>query len=354
MTNRAVAATVGLLLAASLLCVGGLIGLTGAASACPALAGPTATGAYDAEQLRNARIIITVGAHAGVPVRGQVIAIATALQESGLHNLGDLGPRNDHNSLGLFQQRPGPDWGTPAQIKDPAHAAAAFYRRLVAIPGWQRLPVTVAAQRIQRSALPDAYAKREQPAALLVQQLTRSATASATSSTAAPVDCPATAAGGAAWIRPASGRIGSGFRPPDRPQHEGVDIEVPRYTIIHAASAGTVVTATCNVSVATCDTDGGLAVKGCGWYVEIAHDNRVTTRYCHMVARPLVVVGQRVLAGTPIGRVGSSGNSTGPHLHFEVRIDGAAVNPVPYLEMRGVDLTNSGRSSSSGNGGSGE
>ena len=71
-----------------------------------------------------------------------------ALQESGLHNLS----YGDRDSLGLFQQRPSQGWGTPAQIMSPRHAAAAFYRRLSRIAGWQAMPVTEAAQTVQHSA----------------------------------------------------------------------------------------------------------------------------------------------------------------------------------------------------------
>src|SRR5262249_7443171 len=79
---------------------------------------------------------------------------------------------NDHDSLGLFQQRPSQGWGTPAQILDPMHAATTFYRHLLNVPGWQTIPLTRAAQAVQRSAFPGAYAKWEQPATTLVAALT--------------------------------------------------------------------------------------------------------------------------------------------------------------------------------------
>src|SRR5205085_7570662 len=132
------------------------------------------TGRYDAEQLRYAQLIVTVGVQNGVPVRGQVIAVATALQESGLHNLGNLGEHNDHDSLGLFQQRPSQGWGTPAQLMDPMYAARKFYEHLVQVPNWQRIPLTEAAQAVQRSAFPNAYARWEPLATALVQALVRS------------------------------------------------------------------------------------------------------------------------------------------------------------------------------------
>ena len=82
------------------------------------------------------------------------VALAAALQESNLLNL----PYGDRDSLGLFQQRPSQGWGTAAQILDPAYAASAFYARLVDVPGWESLPVTQAAQLVQSSADPGAYA----------------------------------------------------------------------------------------------------------------------------------------------------------------------------------------------------
>jgi hypothetical protein len=125
-----------------------------------------------AEQTRNATVIITVGQHMKIPARAWVIAVATALQESDLINLGDLGPDNDHDSLGLFQQRPSQGWGTPAQIMNPEYAAGAFYTALRTVTGWETMPVTQAAQRVQRSAYPDAYSKHEARAAAIVGAFT--------------------------------------------------------------------------------------------------------------------------------------------------------------------------------------
>src|SRR5205823_10322367 len=118
-------------------------------------------GRWDSSQVANAAIIVAVGQQSHVPPRGWVIAVATAMQESSLTNLGDLGARNDHDSLGLFQQRPSQGWGTPAQILDPRYSARKFFEHLLAVSGWEKLPLTVAAQRVQLSAYPDAYAKHE-------------------------------------------------------------------------------------------------------------------------------------------------------------------------------------------------
>src|SRR5215831_14003785 len=113
----------------------------------------------DADQLRNARTIVQTGQKLGLQPRAWVIALSTAMQESKLTNLGNLGAANDHDSLGLFQQRPASGWGTPAEINNPVYAATKFYKALEGISGWQGMAVTDAAQAVQVSAVPDAYAQ---------------------------------------------------------------------------------------------------------------------------------------------------------------------------------------------------
>ncbi|HEX7744095.1 MAG TPA: hypothetical protein VF462_02370 [Micromonosporaceae bacterium] len=122
-----------------------------------------------AEQVRNAEQIVRTGERMKMPPRAQVIAVATALQESKLQNLGHLGANNDHDSLGLFQQRPSVGWGTPKQLTDPDYAAEQFYRALQQVPGYTGQPLTQAAQTVQVSAFPDAYAQWEKMAADLVR-----------------------------------------------------------------------------------------------------------------------------------------------------------------------------------------
>ena len=105
------------------------------------------------EQIPHARTIVAIGVNLGVPERGQVVALATAIQESRLRNLA----YGDRDSLGLFQQRPSQGWGTPAQIRDPAYASRKFYEGLLMVSGWQQMTVTQAAQAVQRSGFPEAY-----------------------------------------------------------------------------------------------------------------------------------------------------------------------------------------------------
>lgn len=128
----------------------------------------------DPEQAVNAATIEAVAASRGLPERAVTIALATALQESGLRNI----RHGDRDSVGLFQQRPSQGWGTARQILDPVYAAGKFYDRLVKVPGYSRLPLTVAAQRVQYSGFPQAYAKHETEAVVLTSALTgRSAAA---------------------------------------------------------------------------------------------------------------------------------------------------------------------------------
>ncbi|WP_217570567.1 C40 family peptidase [Streptomyces sp. GbtcB7] len=115
------------------------------------------------EQVPNARTIVATGISLHVPKKGQIIALATAMQESRLRNLNS----GDRDSLGLFQQRPSQGWGTAEKIRDPVYASTQFYEHLLAVDGWQQLTVTQAAQKVQRSAYPDAYAKWEELATAL-------------------------------------------------------------------------------------------------------------------------------------------------------------------------------------------
>lgn len=130
------------------------------------LADTTALG-LDAVQLHHASTINAVGLLRELPDRARVIALATALQESSLRNL----PDGDRDSLGLFQQRPSQGWGTVAQIGDPVYAAGKFYDALLEVPDWASLSLTDAAQAVQYSAFPDAYAKWEPAAQRLATAL---------------------------------------------------------------------------------------------------------------------------------------------------------------------------------------
>ncbi|MEU9481173.1 C40 family peptidase [Streptomyces sp. NPDC048191] len=123
-----------------------------------------------AEQIPNARTIQATGVAMKVPARGQIVALATALQESGLRNL-DYG---DRDSLGLFQQRPSQGWGTAQEVRDPVHASTKFYEALLKVSGWQSMTVAQAAQAVQKSGFPSAYAKWDPLATALQKAIAKS------------------------------------------------------------------------------------------------------------------------------------------------------------------------------------
>jgi hypothetical protein len=122
----------------------------------------------DPEQAENAALITALAVRRGLPARAATIALATAMQESKLYNL----EGGDRDSLGLFQQRPSQGWGTRAQVLDPVHATNAFYDALSKVPDYQSLEITVAAQKVQHSAFPAAYAQHEPDARALASALT--------------------------------------------------------------------------------------------------------------------------------------------------------------------------------------
>jgi len=142
-------------------------GSGGCTPAVPNTSGQPSIGRWDPEQVSIAATIVHVGITKSVPRWGWVVALATAMQESQLRNLPYLGENNDHDSIGVFQQRPSQGWGIPEQLADPAYQSARFYDKLLTVPGWQQMPLTEAAQRVQVSATPTEYEKWTSDAILL-------------------------------------------------------------------------------------------------------------------------------------------------------------------------------------------
>ncbi|GAA3689452.1 hypothetical protein GCM10022204_00170 [Microlunatus aurantiacus] len=430
------------------------------------------------EQVRNAAVIIAEGKKAGIPAFGWVVAIAAALQESGLRNL-DYG---DRDSQGLFQQRPSSGWGTVQQIRDPELASRAFYgvashtsnKGLVNVSGWQSMSVAAAAQAVQISAFPSAYAKWEAASRAIVQQLgdgqtlTTTPLLCGTGQDAQLGDCPPTGSPAERGLsrdallvlRCVKARFPSlidfgGKRPdplPDHPSGRAVDIMIPSYTtaegqafgwqiarwlqdnrqalgvqyLIYDAKIWSVerdaegwrpyspgytgsindsslhrnhvhVTVYGDAGTGFRSDDGndtvaagkwtmalpkGSYTVGCAFAcyvsssglphtgqdfptpigtmvrstnagtVEVSRDlngsygrhivvrdrtdPKVSVYYAHLSARD-VRIGQQVTVGQVIGRSGNTGNSSGPHLHYEIRISGNPVNPMPVLAKMGVN-----------------
>jgi len=444
-------------------------------------------------QMDSAAIIVAVGEQLQVPGQGIVVALAVAHQESRFQNYANDGtdPRlrpeqrdvvlslgyphdavgRDHGSVNAFQQQ-FPGWGTVAELMNPPIAARKFYEALLRVPGWASMPVTVAAQAVQQSAFPGAYADDE---ALARQLYTRLAGAGATAgnlltsarcNSGAPMSCPATGLpvedgltpdalrvlrcvqqtfgdhtyGGvgqrsdnptsdhptgravdvmiagwdtppghadgtavATWVTeraaalgvtyviwdaqiwttdnpdagwqpythpsggggptledrdhvhisvhgnagtdvgaatisatrwslpldPATYTLSSGYGPRTSPTggsgtfHAGLDFAAPTGTPIRAAVTGVV-------------TYAGFNQGGFGNLVIIQAAPNILTYYAHQDSLA-VATGAQVTAGQVIGAVGTTGDSTGPHLHFEVRITGKTVDPLPYLRQRGLN-----------------
>ncbi len=134
----------------------------------------------DSSRIKVAKEIIAEGVRRGLPFEALQIAIATAMTESEMQVLANAsvpdsmmlphdGVGSDHDSVGPFQQRQ--SWGATADLMDPTKSAGKFYDRLMKVDGWQNMSVAQAAQAVQRSALPDAYAKNEARAAAMVRTL---------------------------------------------------------------------------------------------------------------------------------------------------------------------------------------
>ncbi|OHT73371.1 hypothetical protein [Mycobacteroides chelonae] len=131
--------------------------------------GPATFGDYKERQMQVAKAIVGEGLRRGISPFGIQIALATALAESGMRSLANKavpdsllipndGIGSDHDSVGPFQQRQ--SWGRTADLMNPSTSAGKFYDELVKVRGWQNMALTQAAQAVQRSAFPDAYAKQ--------------------------------------------------------------------------------------------------------------------------------------------------------------------------------------------------
>jgi hypothetical protein len=143
------------------------------APGCVATAAPDSTGkatqyTLDPDQAGNAATIAAVGLKLGMPDHAVTVALATAMQESKLRNL----PGGDRDSIGLFQQRPSQGWGTATQVADPVYASTAFYKKLSKLSNWTTISVTEAAQAVQHSGAPEAYAQWEVEARAVAGALT--------------------------------------------------------------------------------------------------------------------------------------------------------------------------------------
>lgn len=318
-----------------------------------------ATFTLNKRQLSQAATIITVGSKIdGINRNALKIALMAALTESNLRMLSNIGSYpesanypndgdgSDHDSLGLFQMRPQAGWGSIDQLMDPIYQAKAFFggptgpnfpspRGLLDIPGWQTMSLGEVAQSVEVSAFPDRYENYAPVAEKILITLTANkADSSATSSTSSlNLSQPQFKASKVVFPLPegtwlVTDKFGPRIDPISGEQstHHGLDLGAADGTPILAAADGFVTVAEFSAAW------GGLIV------VEHQFDSEIiATAYVHMWEHGIHVrAGEQVTAGQHIGDVGSSGYSTGAHLHFEVRPGGTnatAIDPAVWLNM---------------------
>jgi murein DD-endopeptidase MepM/ murein hydrolase activator NlpD len=307
---------------------------------------PTA-GGLNATQVQNAATVVEVGQRMEVPAQGIVVALAAAAIESRFlvyANDGrgtDLTPDqqgidrslalrhdavgSDHGSLGVFQQQ-WPWWGSMGELMDPVQSSRLFFEALLRVPEWASMSVGLAAQTVQRSAFPSRYATAEPLARTLFRALADAEPSALPTTCGFPVE-----ASPDGWTGPlpsgtytVSSGYGSRFHPILRvwKPHSGLDLAAPAGTAVHSVGAGTV-------------TFVGAA-GGYGNLVVVDHGT-VETAYAHLSVIS-AAVGDHVSTGAVVGRVGSTGYSTGNHLHFEVRLPSGTTDPGPWLRQRGIQV----------------
>lgn len=342
----------------------------------------TDVGSYTKKQLTNAAIIINEAKKSEVNQQGAIIGLMTAIQESSLTVLANDGawdyPEGTRimtraqweearkvvmksldlphegvghawDALGILQQRPSAGWGTVEQIINPSYAADTFFKRLKKVPDWQSLSYEMAAEKVQISGLPDNYAQRRPDAELLYAAL-QGATVEVTEGeephaeckdggdtrnpdSQNPYDGPTSESG---WVFPVEtvSKIQYNYgQNRGKYPHAGEDFSSPKDTAIYAAADGQVIRASCTE----------LVTGRSPCQIQIDHGKidgkRVSTLYVHMFENGVLAkAGQEVKAGDQIGKIGTNGNSTGYHLHFEVWLNKELTNPVTFLKANGVKI----------------
>lgn len=294
----------------------------------------TTISGYGHEQLVNAAYIVQAGKDLDLGVRDQTIGVMTAMGESSL-TVVDYGDAAGPDSRGLFQQRDNGAWGSYEDRMDPYISATNFFKAMMKVDARDSLEPTIVAHRTQGNADPYHYTKFWDSAVAVVEGLSGVKTglnAGNGDQVCSGGDITPGEVNSEGWATPGAGPITSVYGMRTNPVtgvyrlHAGVDLngggcDGP----IWAAQAGTVI-------------QTGFDSQGNGTIV-IDHGGGVQTAYLHMYESGILVSeGDKVTAGQQIGRVGSSGNSTGCHLHFEVRLDGSPTDPVPYMEAVGIKL----------------
>jgi len=296
---------------------------------------PDSVGRWGTKKVQVAAQIVSA-AHAveGTTRRDQEIAVMVGMGESGLRAIdyGDWETRGVRNpdgtptsSIGVFQQQKW--WGTVEQRMDPYQSAQLFYRAMVKKrPNREVMDPWQVAFDVQVGGSPSYYKQFWSDAQQMVAAIAVNPSTQSTGAWTVPLGAKYTMSSPFGMrIHPISG----GWKP-----HYGQDMSAKAGVPVIAASAGTVRTAQ--------KRDAG----GYGKYVVIEHANGITTLYGHL-SEVNVNARQSVTTGELIGRVGTTGASTGNHLHFETRVNGNAQDPVKFMSTRGVTLDGSPGSATS-------
>ena len=311
---------------------------------------PGRVGVWKGVQLVNAGYVIKAGQALGLDSWTITVGVMTTMGESNLTvlNRGDAaGP----DSRGLWQQRANGAWGSLADRMDPTISSTNAFTALVKVPGYRTLAPTIAAHRLQHNSNANYYASFWPDAVQVVAALTKEPslltslpTNGADTTGTAGTDCPdvqpAAATTGTLGEKAISGKWANPLKParytltsafgdyrpnlPTAKLHKGQDLAAPVGTPVFSVCDGVVVRAGWDTygggNQTTIDCGGGVTIK-------LMHQSVITT-----------AAGSTVTAGELIGKVGSTGNSTGAHLHEQVEIRGVAINPVPFMSQRGVPL----------------
>ena len=310
----------------------------------PASVPETEIAGYGHEQLVNAAYVMQAGKDLGLNARDQTIGVMTAMGESSLRNIdygdwetgGVTNPDGTRTtSIGLFQQQDG--WGTREERLDPYISSTKFFNAMTTkVPNRESLEPTIIAHRTQVNADPYHYTKFWDGAVQIVEGLSGVRTGlDSGDGSASGGTCAGLLPGEVSplgWASPGAGPVTSPYGIRIHPiygtqgLHAGTDLagggcDGP----IWAAQDGVV-------------TFRGFDGNGNGT-IAIDHGGGATTRYLHMYdSGMLVQTGDKVKAGQQIARVGSSGESTGCHLHFEVRVNGENIDPAPFMAEVGIQL----------------
>lgn len=318
---------------------------------------------YSGGQLVVAQAYMQAAADHGLSGYAQTLGVAMSMGESGLTNV-DHGDKVGPDSAGSAQQRD--PWGPRADRLDAYKAATMFFTGgqdidgpgrdgiepgLDDTTGWEdndpanARQASLAIHEVQNNADPYHYEKFWPKAQQVVAALGGALPPNATIAGQNPArQCPPAPAGSVpvgagGWTNPApEARFTSGFGTRWGTLHAGVDLAAPIGTPIYAAAGAVDANGNPTGGPATVISSG--TASGFGWWIRLDHGNGYVTVYGHMGPNDLLVrVGDQVAGGQQISRINNMGESTGPHVHYELHLNGRKVDPAPFMAAHGVPLS---------------